>query len=71
MSDDGKYTKRDYGPLTQEQAGNLADFAADRAQERMYAELGRSVVKKTLFLLGAGITALVAYLADFIHFGPR
>lgn len=60
----------DYGPLTQRQAENIADLAARRAQERMYAELGRSVVRKTIYVFGASAAALIAWLTDLIHFGP-
>ena len=61
----------DFGPLTHQQAENLADFAAKRAEERMYAQLGRSVVKKVIYLLGAGVVAAVTYASDLVHFGPR
>lgn len=69
-SEEFKDASTDYGPLSQRQAENIADLAARRAQERMYAELGRNVVRKTLFVLGAGMAALLAYLSDWIHFGP-
>ena len=61
----------DYGPLTQRQAENIADLAARRAQERMYAELGRSIVRKTIFALGAGLAALLALMSDLVHFGHK
>lgn len=62
---------RDYGPLTQRQAENIADLAVERAEERMYAKLGRSVVTKALYVLGAGIAALAAWASELIHFGPK
>ena len=61
----------DYGPLTQQQAENIADLASHRASERMYAELGRSVVKKAIYLGGAAFATIVAWLSDLIHFGPK
>jgi len=57
----------DYGPLTQRQAENVADLGARRATERMYAELGRSVVKKTIYLLGAATVVIVTWLSGIIH----
>ena len=57
----------DFGPLTQRQAENLADFAAIRAEERMYAKIGRSLVTKALYTLGAGCIALAAWLAGAGH----
>mgnify|MGYP001588060518 FL=1 len=61
----------DYGPLTQQQAENIADLASHRASESLYAELGRSVVKKAIYLGGAAIATIVAWLSDLIHFGPK
>jgi hypothetical protein len=63
--------ERDFGPLTQRQAENIADLASERAEERMYAKLGRSVVKKTLYLLGAGAAFAATWASDLIHFGPK
>jgi len=55
--------EHDFGPLTLQQAENLADFASKRAEERLYARIGRSVVAKLLYTLGAGCIALASYLA--------
>jgi hypothetical protein len=63
--------EQDYGPLTQRQAENIADLAAVRAEERMYAKVGRSVIKKTLYLLGAAATCIAAWASELIHFGPK
>ena len=60
----------DYGPLTDRQAENIADLAARLSRERMYAEIGRSVVKKAIFTLGAAGAALAAWLGDWVHIGP-
>ena len=59
----------DYGPLTQRQAENLADLAATRAQERLYKEIGKSVVTKTVYCLGAAGAFLLAWINDWIHLG--
>ena len=52
----------DYGPLTQGQAENIADLAARRAMERLYAEIGRSVVKKVLWTLGIASAVFAAWM---------
>lgn len=63
----------DFGPLTQRQAENLADFAASRAEERMYAKIGRSLVAKILYTIGTGCIALAAWVAggglSSVHIG--
>jgi hypothetical protein len=59
----------DYGPLTQRQAENIADLAARRAQERMYAEIGRSVVAKALYTIGAACIAAAAWLNGWFSIG--
>jgi hypothetical protein len=61
----------DYGPLTQRQAENIADLCGRRVEERMYARLGRSVVKKAIYALGAGLAAAAAWLSGYIHIGPK
>lgn len=58
----------DFGPLTQRQAENIADLAAQRAEQRLYTAIGRKVVKKTLFLLGAAGSAILIWLAGHEHF---
>ena len=59
----------DYGPLSQRQAENVADLAARRAEERVYAKIGRSVVTKTIYALGAAGAFLLAWMSDYIHLG--
>ena len=61
----------DYGPLTQRQAENIADLASKRAEERLYAKLGRSVVTKTVYALGAAAAFIAAWAGDLIRFGPK
>ena len=48
--------------LSDEEFEKIATRAADIAQERFYAEIGKSVVKKALYVIGAGVVALVAWL---------
>lgn len=61
-SEDFKDAATDYGPLTRQQAENIADLAARRAEERMYEEIGRSVVKKAIYLAGAVGLLVYAFL---------
>ena len=61
----------DYGPLTQRQAENVADLAARRAEERVYARIGRSVVTKAIYTLGAGAAFLGAWMSGWFHVGPK
>ena len=61
----------DYGPLSQRQAENVADLAARRAEERVYAKIGRSVVTKTIYALGAAGAFIAAWMSGVFHFGPK
>jgi hypothetical protein len=61
----------DYGPLSVEQAENIADLAARRAEARLYTAIGRSVVKKALYLAGAAGAAFLTWWSGLIHFGPK
>ena len=61
----------DYGPLTQRQAENIADLAAQRAEQRLYAQIGRSLVRKIIYFLGAAGSFFAAWLMDWIHIGPK
>ena len=70
-SEDFQDAPTDYGPLTQRQAENIADLAARRAQERMYAEIGRNVVSKALLIGGSIMFALAAWVNDWFHLNPK
>ena len=48
--------------LTEEQLETIAERAAERALEKVYADIGKSVVHKLLWALGAAALALAAYL---------
>lgn len=48
--------------LTEEQLEAIAERAADRALEKVYAQIGKSVVTKTLWLAGAAAIAIAAWL---------
>jgi len=48
--------------LSEEQVNDIAEKAAKRALELVYAEVGRSTVKAALWIIGAGVLALLAWL---------
>lgn len=51
------------GPeLTEEQIEAIAERAANKALEKVYAQIGRSVVTKFLWALGAATLAILAWL---------
>ena len=55
-------------PLSDDQIEAIAERAAERALEKVYESIGRSVVKKALWVIGAGTLALTAWLAGTGHF---
>lgn len=67
LEGDDQDVSTDYGPLTQRQAENIADLGAKRAEERMYAQLGRSVVKKAIYVLGAASVFFLTWLSGVVH----
>lgn len=48
--------------LTDEQIDHIAERAAAKALETVYASIGKSVVKKVLWLVGVAVLALAAWL---------
>ena len=55
--------RRKLQPLSDEQIDAVAERAAEVALERVYTQIGRSVVSKVMWLVGAGALALAAWLA--------
>ncbi|MFC4518619.1 hypothetical protein [Cupriavidus pinatubonensis] len=55
--------------LTEEQIDEIAERAAQVALERVYTQIGKSVVSKFLWLVGAGTLAVAAWLngAGYFH----
>jgi hypothetical protein len=47
--------------LTDEQIELIAERAAEKALEKVYASVGRSVVQKFLWVVGAAALAALAY----------
>ena len=60
----------DFGPLTQRQAENIADFVYRRNEERMYAKVGRSVVGRAIYAIGAALCALAVWLSGWVTIRP-
>jgi len=48
-------------PLTDAEKDEIAELAADKAYQRFYAVVGESIVKKAIWILGAGAFAFWAY----------
>lgn len=48
--------------LSEEQIELIAERAATKALERVYAQIGKSVVTKALWMVGAAVLALAAWL---------
>ena len=53
--------RRSAAHLTEDQIELIAERAAERALEKVYASVGKSVVNKVLWLIGAAALAAVAY----------
>lgn len=50
--------------LTEEQIDAIAEKAAAKALEKVYTEVGKSVVTKLMWVIGAGSIALIYWLAS-------
>ena len=48
--------------LTDAEKDEIAELAADKAYQRFYAVVGESIVKKAIWVLGAGAFAVWIYL---------
>lgn len=48
--------------LTEEQLELIAERAAGRALEKVYASIGKSVIQKFLWVVGAASLAILAWL---------
>lgn len=49
-------------PISPEQLEQIAERAAEKALERVYTQIGKSVVSKILWLIGAASLAAFAYM---------
>jgi hypothetical protein len=62
MADWSGKDRRAHVWLTDDQINDVAERAAEKAIERVYTEIGRSVVKKVLWVVGAGALALFVWM---------
>lgn len=62
--------RRTNPPLTEEQIEDIAQRAATVALERVYSQIGRSVLSKLMWLVGAASLAALAWLNGAGHFKP-
>ncbi len=54
--------RRAYPTLSEEQIESIAERAATVALERVYTQIGKSVVSKVMWLAGAAVLAILAWL---------
>ena len=54
--------RRHYVQLSDEQFEAIAERAKEIAKEEIYADIGKGVVKRLLWLLGLGSSSTLAYL---------
>ncbi len=67
MTYEGHERRRNSG-LSDEEIEAIAERAAEKAIERVYTQIGKSVVTKFLWLCGAAGLALYAWLSGSGHF---
>lgn len=48
--------------LTEDQLESIAERAAEKALEKVYASIGKSVIQKFLWVVGAASLAVLAWL---------
>jgi hypothetical protein len=48
--------------LTQEEKNEIAELAADKAYDRFYLAVGKSVTKKLMWIIGAGAAAIWLFM---------
>lgn len=56
--------------LSAEQIERIAERAAEVALEKVYTSIGKSVVNKVLWMVGAASLAVAAWLNGAGHFKP-
>jgi hypothetical protein len=60
----------DYGPLTHEQVNNIAIYTHKKITDQILADIGREVVRKVVYFLGAATLALALWAWDWVKFIP-
>ena len=58
-----KEHEMDEHPLTEQQIEHIADKAAEKALQKIYAEVGQSVLKRAAWIAGVLILSLLMFLA--------
>ena len=48
--------------LTREEISKIASAAADEVLQRIYAEAGKTFLRSALYIIGAGVLALLTWL---------
>lgn len=56
-------SREPYGGLTDREIDDIAERAAERALEKVYTEVGRSIVRRLTWLVGVAAVSLLVYLA--------
>jgi hypothetical protein len=60
----------DFG-VSEELIEHIAERAVDKALERIYTEVGRSVIRKVTWVFGVAALAIAAWLIGNNHIGLR
>lgn len=55
--------RSEFAGLTEEEINHIADRAAERALERVYANIGKSIVKKVFWFVGLVFVSGLIYLS--------
>lgn len=63
--------RREYPHLSDDQIEAIAERAAEVALERVYTSIGKSVVNKVLWLVGAGALTVAAWLNGAGHWPSK
>lgn len=50
-----------FGGLSEDEIDKLADKAAEKALNKVYQEVGKSVLRKAAWALGIGVSALLVW----------
>ena len=57
------HERRKAARISEQDIDDIAERAAAKALEKVYLEIGKAVVRKALFVLGASVLAVAAWLA--------
>lgn len=63
MAEEPRDYRLPFGGLTSMEIDAIADRAATKALERVYAEVGKSVVRKFMWIVGIVVVSLLIWLA--------